>query len=98
MARRRSRTTCERWWEILDAQAHESAEPLNPQLLFHELSKRLPDQAILTSDSGSGDRLVGAAHAAAERDEDRACRERWRRCARPFRTRWRRSSRIPIVR
>jgi pyruvate dehydrogenase (quinone) len=43
-----------RWWEILDAQAHESAEPLNPQLLFHELSKRLPDNAILTSDSGSG--------------------------------------------
>jgi pyruvate dehydrogenase (quinone) len=42
-----------RWWEILDAQAHEPAEPLNPQLLFHELSKRLPDRAILTSDSGS---------------------------------------------
>ncbi len=33
-----------RWWEILDAQAHETADPLNPQLLFHELSKRLPDQ------------------------------------------------------
>ncbi len=43
-----------RWWDILDAQAHETAEPLNPQLLFHELSARLPDQAILTSDSGSG--------------------------------------------
>jgi pyruvate dehydrogenase (quinone) len=43
-----------RWWEILDAQAHETANPLNPQLLFHELSKRLPDRAILTSDSGSG--------------------------------------------
>jgi pyruvate dehydrogenase (quinone) len=42
-----------RWWEILDAQAHEEAEPLNPQLLFHELSRRLPDGAILTSDSGS---------------------------------------------
>jgi pyruvate dehydrogenase (quinone) len=42
------------WWEILDAQAHEAANPLNPQLLFHELSKRLPDRAILTSDSGSG--------------------------------------------
>ena len=42
-----------RWWEILDAQAHEPAEPLNPQLLFHELSKQLPDMAILTSDSGS---------------------------------------------
>ena len=43
-----------RWWEILDAQAHEPADPLNPQLLFHELSERLPDRAILTSDSGSG--------------------------------------------
>jgi pyruvate dehydrogenase (quinone) len=42
-----------RWWEILDAVAHESAEPLNPQLLFHELSRQLPDGAILTSDSGS---------------------------------------------
>jgi pyruvate dehydrogenase (quinone) len=42
-----------RWWDILDAQAHESADPLNPQLLFHELSARLPDGAILTSDSGS---------------------------------------------
>jgi len=42
-----------RWWEILDAQAHEPADPINPQLLFHELSKRLPDGAILTSDSGS---------------------------------------------
>jgi pyruvate dehydrogenase (quinone) len=43
-----------RWWEIVDEQAHEAANPLNPQLLFHELSKRLPDRAILTSDSGSG--------------------------------------------
>ncbi len=43
----------ERWWEILDARAHESADPLNPQLVFHELSKRLPDEAILTADSGS---------------------------------------------
>jgi pyruvate dehydrogenase (quinone) len=42
-----------RWWEILDAVAHEPADPLNPQLLFHELSPRLPDNAILTSDSGS---------------------------------------------
>ena len=54
-----------RWWEILDAQAHEAADPLNPQLLFHELSKRLPDRAILTSDSGSANGLVGAPPAAA---------------------------------
>ncbi|MGH2890737.1 MAG: thiamine pyrophosphate-requiring protein, partial [Solirubrobacteraceae bacterium] len=41
------------WWNLMDARAHESADPINPQLLFHELSKRLPDGAILTSDSGS---------------------------------------------
>src|SRR4051812_45878189 len=43
----------ERWWEILAERAHDGADPLNPQLLFHELSERLPDGAILTSDSGS---------------------------------------------
>ena len=42
-----------RWWEILDDRAHQDADPLNPQRVFHELSERLPDRAILTSDSGS---------------------------------------------
>src|SRR4051812_29374293 len=42
-----------RWWEILEAQAQQPADPLNPQLLFHELSPRLPDRCILTADSGS---------------------------------------------
>jgi pyruvate dehydrogenase (quinone) len=42
-----------RWWDILEAQAGESADPINPQLVFHELSARLPDGAILTADSGS---------------------------------------------
>ncbi len=41
------------WWNLMDARAHESADPINPQLLFHELSKQLPDRAIITSDSGS---------------------------------------------
>jgi pyruvate dehydrogenase (quinone) len=44
----------ERWWKILDDQAHQPAEPINPQLVFHELSSRLPDGALLTADSGSG--------------------------------------------
>jgi pyruvate dehydrogenase (quinone) len=44
----------DRWWRILDEQANQPADPINPQLVFHELSSRLPDQAILTSDSGSG--------------------------------------------
>jgi pyruvate dehydrogenase (quinone) len=43
----------DRWWRILDEQAHQPANPINPQLVFHELSSRLPDGAILTSDSGS---------------------------------------------
>jgi pyruvate dehydrogenase (quinone) len=41
------------WWQVLEARALAPAEPINPQLIFHELSKRLPDGAILTSDSGS---------------------------------------------
>ncbi|MGI8624221.1 MAG: thiamine pyrophosphate-requiring protein [Solirubrobacteraceae bacterium] len=42
-----------RWWKILDERAHQDANPLNPQRVFHEMSERLPDRAILTSDSGS---------------------------------------------
>jgi pyruvate dehydrogenase (quinone) len=41
------------WWTLMEQRALESAEPLNPQRLFFELSKRLPDNAILSSDSGS---------------------------------------------
>jgi pyruvate dehydrogenase (quinone) len=43
----------ERWWRLMDERAHLSADPINPQLVFAELSPRLPDGAILTSDSGS---------------------------------------------
>jgi pyruvate dehydrogenase (quinone) len=43
----------ERWWEILAGVARQPADPINPQLLFHELSERLPDGCILTADSGS---------------------------------------------
>src|SRR3954466_9635900 len=42
-----------RWWDILAEQAQIEANPINPQLVFHELSPRLPDQAILLADSGS---------------------------------------------
>ncbi len=41
------------WWNLMQARANESADPINPQLLFAELSNRLPDDAILTADSGS---------------------------------------------
>jgi pyruvate dehydrogenase (quinone) len=41
------------WWELLDERAHEDADPINPQRVFSELSTRLPDNAIISSDSGS---------------------------------------------
>ena len=41
------------WWNLIEHRAHLAADPINPQLVFHELSKRLPDGAILSSDSGS---------------------------------------------
>jgi pyruvate dehydrogenase (quinone) len=41
------------WWRLIEERAQLEANPINPQLVFHELSKRLPDGAILTSDSGS---------------------------------------------
>jgi pyruvate dehydrogenase (quinone) len=42
-----------RWWEILAKRAMDDAEPLNPLRVFHELSPRLPDDVIVTADSGS---------------------------------------------
>jgi pyruvate dehydrogenase (quinone) len=41
------------WWRTLEERAHAKADPINPQLPFFELSPRLPDRVILTSDSGS---------------------------------------------
>ena len=41
------------WWQTLKERAMDSAEPLNPQRVFYELSPRLPDNAIITADSGS---------------------------------------------
>jgi pyruvate dehydrogenase (quinone) len=41
------------WWEEAERHARAEAAPLNPQLPFWELSSRLPDDAILTGDSGS---------------------------------------------
>jgi pyruvate dehydrogenase (quinone) len=41
------------WWETADRQATTDAEPINPMRLFHEMSQRLPDNAIVAADSGS---------------------------------------------
>jgi pyruvate dehydrogenase (quinone) len=41
------------WWETLENRAMLSATPLNPQRVFHELSPRLPADALLACDTGS---------------------------------------------
>ncbi|PQM46857.1 Putative thiamine pyrophosphate-containing protein YdaP [Mycobacterium talmoniae] len=42
-----------RWWETMAMEAEVDAEPLNPMRLFSELSPKLPDDVIVTADSGS---------------------------------------------
>ncbi len=41
------------WRHVLEERALAPADPVNPQRVFHELGRRLPDGVILTSDSGS---------------------------------------------
>jgi pyruvate dehydrogenase (quinone) len=41
------------WWELMESRAMEDADPINPQRVFWELSSRLPDNCILSADSGS---------------------------------------------
>ncbi len=41
------------WWKVVEARAMNDADPLNPQRVFWELSPRLPDGCILSTDSGS---------------------------------------------
>ena len=41
------------WWKTLEERAMNTAEPLNPQRVFWELSPRLPENCIITADSGS---------------------------------------------
>ena len=43
----------EDWWELLEDRAMTGADPINPQRVFWELSSRLPDNCILSADSGS---------------------------------------------
>jgi pyruvate dehydrogenase (quinone) len=41
------------WWKTLEDRAKQPADPINPQRVAWELSPRLPERAIITSDSGS---------------------------------------------
>ena len=41
------------WWKVLEARAMNEGDPINPQRVFSELSPRLPENCILSADSGS---------------------------------------------
>lgn len=41
------------WWQVLEERAMHEAKPINPQRVFWELSSRLPENCIITCDSGS---------------------------------------------
>src|SRR3954454_4741166 len=42
-----------KWWKTMENRAMADADPINPQRVAWELSPLLPEQAIITSDSGS---------------------------------------------
>jgi len=45
--------TVARWWQVMERRAHTSADPVNPEKVFWELSSRLPEDAMLAADSGT---------------------------------------------
>ncbi|MDB4911887.1 MAG: thiamine pyrophosphate TPP-binding protein [Gemmatimonadetes bacterium] len=47
------------WYAEVDRRAHVEAPPINPQLVVWELSRRLPDNAMIAGDSGSSAVWIG---------------------------------------
>ncbi len=41
------------WWQTVERRALTDADPINPMRIFHELSQRMPSNAIVAADSGS---------------------------------------------
>lgn len=42
-----------RWWQVMEAEADVEADPVNPMRIFTEFSRRAPEDAMITADSGS---------------------------------------------
>jgi pyruvate dehydrogenase (quinone) len=51
--RNRVEESVEAWWRLVEERALLDAAPMNPQRVVWELSRRLPDGAIVAGDSGS---------------------------------------------
>jgi pyruvate dehydrogenase (quinone) len=47
------------WWQVVEARCMESANPINPERVFWELSKRLPENCILSGDAGTATNWYG---------------------------------------
>ena len=47
------------WWKVIEARSMESADPLNPQRVFWELSERLHSNIILSGDAGTATNWYG---------------------------------------
>ncbi|MGH2498367.1 MAG: thiamine pyrophosphate-requiring protein [Ktedonobacteraceae bacterium] len=47
------------WWKVIEARSMESADPLNPQRVFWELSQRLNENIILSGDAGTATNWYG---------------------------------------
>ena len=43
-----------RWWEVMEARGQVSADPVNPEQVFSVLSPLLPEDVMISADSGSG--------------------------------------------
>jgi pyruvate dehydrogenase (quinone) len=42
-----------RWWDVMEAEAHVAAKPINPMRIFHEFSRQAPEDCLIAADSGS---------------------------------------------
>jgi pyruvate dehydrogenase (quinone) len=42
-----------RWWDVMDAEAHVAAKPVNPMRIFSEFSAQAPQDCMIAADSGS---------------------------------------------
>lgn len=51
--RQRVERNVAKWWTTIEARAMVNGNPINPQRVFWELSSRLPERSIISSDSGS---------------------------------------------
>jgi pyruvate dehydrogenase (quinone) len=51
--RKRIEKHIEDWWQTIEDRANLPADPINPQLVIQRLSPLLPDNCILTADSGT---------------------------------------------